>query len=204
LHDPDPQIPIEDSWQAVQRLIQAGTVRYAGLSNHPIDLMARAQSLAPITVAQHQYNLLHRSVESDLLPYVQQHTIGFLAWSPLASGFLTDALDLASLAPQDFRRRHPYAQPATYAKLIKLRQALQPIATGHGRTLSDLALAWLRSQPGVTGAMVGIRNAQEAVAMVDGLAWQLTEDEQMTIQQAVAYWDGERSLPGAARRTAPE
>lgn len=90
------------------------------------------------------------------------------------------------------------------AKLIKLRQALQPIAAGHGKTLSDLALAWLRSQPGVTGAMVGIRNAQEAVAMVDGLAWQLTEDEQMTIQQAVADWDDERSLPGTARRTAPE
>jgi aryl-alcohol dehydrogenase-like predicted oxidoreductase len=195
LHDPDPQIPIEDSWQAVQRLIQTGKVRYAGLSNHPIDLMARAQCVGPITVAQHQYNLLHRSVESDVLPYVQQHAIGFLAWAPLASGFLTDTFDLASLAPEDFRHRHPYAQPATYAKLIKLRQALQPIAAGHGKTLSDLALAWLQSQPGVTGAMVGIRNAQEALAMVDGLAWQLTEDEQMTIQQAAAHWDAERSFP---------
>jgi aryl-alcohol dehydrogenase-like predicted oxidoreductase len=191
LHDPDPQVPIEDSWQAVQQLIQTGMVRHAGLSNHPIDLMERAQRLAPITVAQHQYNLLHRSVESDVLPYVQQRAIGFLAWSPLASGFLTDAFDLASLAPQDFRHRHPYAQPETYAKLITVRQTLQPIAAGHGKTLSDLALAWLCRQPGVTGAMVGIRNAQEAVAMVDGLAWQLTEDEHTIIQQAVAHWDGE-------------
>jgi aryl-alcohol dehydrogenase-like predicted oxidoreductase len=189
LHDPDPQIPIEESWQTVQHLIHAGKVRYAGLSNHPINLMARASSVGPISVAQHQYNLLHRSVESDVLPYVQQHAIGFLAWSPLASGFLTDTFDLAALAPEDFRRRHPYAQPATYAKLIKLRQALQPIAAGNGKTLSDLALAWLQSQPGVTGAMVGIRNAQEAIAMVDGLAWQLTEDEQMTIQHAIAHWN---------------
>src|SRR5205085_10226445 len=113
-----------------------------------------------------------------------QYGIGFLAWSPLASGFLTDAFDLAALAPQDFRRRHPYAQPATYAKLLEVRQALQPIAAGHGKTLSDLALAWLQSQPGVTGAMVGIRNAQEAMAMIDGLAWQLTDDEHMTIRQA--------------------
>ena len=189
LHDPDPQIPIEESWQTVQHLIHAGKVRYAGLSNHPINLMARASSVGPISVAQHQYNLLHRSVESDVLPYVQQHAIGFLAWSPLASGFLTDTFDLASLAPEDFRRRHPYAQPATYAKLIKLRQALQPIAAGNGKTLSDLALAWLQSQPGVTGAMVGIRNAQEAIAMVDGLAWQLTEDEQISIQHAIAHWN---------------
>jgi aryl-alcohol dehydrogenase-like predicted oxidoreductase len=189
LHDPDPQIPIEDAWQTVQQLIQAGTVRYAGLSNHPIDLMARASSIAPITVAQHQYNLLHRSVEGDVLPYVQQHAIGFLAWSPLASGFLTDSFDLASLAPDDFRRRHPFAQPATYAKLIKLRQALQPIAAEHGQTLSNLALAWLQSQSGVTGTMVGIRSAQEALAMVDSLAWQLTEDELTTLQHAIAGWE---------------
>jgi aryl-alcohol dehydrogenase-like predicted oxidoreductase len=190
LHDPDPQIPIEASWQTIQQLIQAGKVRYAGLSNHPIDLMARASSVGPLTVAQHQYNLLHRSVEGDVLPYVQQQAIGFLAWSPLASGFLTDTFDLASLAADDFRRRHPYAQAATYAKLIKLRQALQPIAAGHGKTLSDLALAWLQSQPGVTGMMVGIRNAQEALALGESLAWQLTDDELTAIQQAVADWDG--------------
>jgi aryl-alcohol dehydrogenase-like predicted oxidoreductase len=189
LHDPDPQIPIENAWQTIQRLIQAGTVRYAGLSNHPVDLMARASSIERITVAQHQYNLLHRSVEIDVLPYMQQHAIGFLAWSPLASGFLTDAFDLAALAPEDFRRRHPYAQPVTYAKLAKLRQALQPIAAGRGKTLSDLALAWLQRQPGVTGAMVGIRNPQEAMAMVESLVWQLTEDEHATIQQAIAHWD---------------
>jgi aryl-alcohol dehydrogenase-like predicted oxidoreductase len=194
LHDPDPQVAIEDSWQAIQHLIQAGAVRYAGLSNHSVDLMARAQALAPITVAQHQYNLLHRAAEPDVLPFVQQHTIGFLAWSPLASGFLTDSFDLSSLAPQDFRHRHPYAQPATYAKLLNLRQALRPIAASHGKTLSDLALAWLLRQPGVTGAMVGIRNAQEAVAMVDSLAWQLTEDEHTAIQQAVAHWDDEPPL----------
>ena len=190
LHDPDPQTPIEESWHAVQRLIRAGSVRYAGLSNHPIDLLSRARTIAPVTVVQHQYNLLNRDVEGEVLPYVQRHGIGFLAWSPLASGFLADSFDLSSLAPQDFRRRHPYADPETYAKLTRLRQELQPIAASRGKSLVDLALTWLWTQPGVTGTMVGIRNAREAAAMVAGLAWQLTDAERTGIQQAIEHWDG--------------
>lgn len=190
LHDPDPQIPIEEAWATVQRLIEAGVVRYGGLSNHPPELITRARRVGPVVVAQHQYNLLQRGVEREVLPYLRDQAIGFLAWSPLASGFLADGFDLAALEPQDFRRRHPYAQPEAYARLMLLRQALQPIAAGHGRTLGDLALAWLRAQPGVTGAMVGIRSPREAAAMVDGLAWQLSAGDQAAIQRAMEVWEG--------------
>ncbi|HJZ49148.1 MAG TPA: aldo/keto reductase [Roseiflexaceae bacterium] len=190
LHDPDPQTPIEESWQAVQTLIQAGRVRYAGLSNHPNDLVARAQAIAPVAVVQHQYNLLHRDVEADILPYAQQHGIGFLAWSPLASGFLADDFDLDALAADDFRRRHPYAQPEAFARLTRLRQALQALAASQGKTLVELALAWLCAQPGVTGTMVGIRSPREAAAMVDGPAWQLTDAEHAAIELAIAHWEG--------------
>lgn len=188
-HDPDPRTPIEDSWMEVQRLIEAGKVRFAGLSNHTTDLIDRARALAPIASNQHQYSLLQRGVERDVLPYSQRHGIGFLAWSPLASGFLTDGFDLAALDPRDFRRSHPYAQPQTYARLTALRGVLQTIAADHDKTLVDLALAWALRNPTVTGAIVGIRNAHEASAMLGGIDWRLTAEELATIEQALARWE---------------
>src|SRR5713101_4840331 len=124
-HDPDPNTAIEESWTAMQTLIKEGKVRYSGLSNHTIELMQRAMTVAPITSNQHQYHLLDRSIEHDILPFSQQHGIGVLAWSPRASGFLVDSFDLQSLDPQDFRRRHPYAQEPAYTKLTRVRSMLQ-------------------------------------------------------------------------------
>ncbi len=129
-HDPDPNTPIEESWAAMQSLIEEGKVRYGGLTNHTIDLMERALSVAPVTSNQHQYNLLNREIEHDILPFSQQHGIGVLCWSPLASGFLADGFDLDELDPDDFRRARPYAQEPTFSRLKELRQILQKISSG--------------------------------------------------------------------------
>jgi aryl-alcohol dehydrogenase-like predicted oxidoreductase len=187
-HDPDPHTPIEESWAAMQTLIQAGKVRYAGLSNHTLDLMERALTVAPITSNQHQYNLLYRDIENDVLPYSQLHNIGVLSWSPLASGFLADGFDLESLEPADFRRKHPYTQEPAATRLKQVRHVLQNIAQDHHKTMVDLALAWVLRQPALTGAIVGIRNEQEARTMANGIDWQLTDQELQTIEQALAVW----------------
>lgn len=184
-HDPDPHTPIEESWSAMQTLIQEGKVRYAGLSNHTLDLMERAMTVAPITSNQHQYSLLYRYIENDILPFSHLHTIGVLSWSPLASGFLVDGFDLANLEPGDFRRRHPFAQEPTATHLKQIRHVLQHIAHDHHKTMVDLAVAWVLRQPALTGAIVGIRNEQEARTMANGLDWQLTEQELQTIDQTL-------------------
>jgi aryl-alcohol dehydrogenase-like predicted oxidoreductase len=182
-HDPDPATPIEESWMTMQQLIQEGKVRYAGLSNHPIPLMQRAQALAPITSNQHQYSLLHREIERDVLPFSQQQSIGVLCWSPLASGFLTDGFDLDVLDARDFRRSHPYAQEPRYTWLKHARAALMGIAHGQQKTLVELAIAWVLRQSAVTGAIIGIRNEQEARALPRLLEWKLTSDEIQVIDQ---------------------
>jgi aryl-alcohol dehydrogenase-like predicted oxidoreductase len=187
-HDPDPRTPIEESWAAMQMLIQEGKVRYAGLSNHTPELMQRAMAVAPITSNQHQYHLLNRSIEHDVLPFSHQHDIGVLAWSPRASGFLVDSFDLQSLDPQDFRRRHPYAQEPAYTKLIQVRKMLQEIAQDHDKRLIDLAIAWVLRDPALTGAIIGIRNEQEAMEMVGGVDWELTEQELRAVEDALAVW----------------
>lgn len=187
-HDPDPHTPIEESWSAMQTLIQEGKVRYAGLSNYTIELMQRAMMVAPITSNQHQYHLLDRSIERDVLPFSQQYGIGVLAWAPRASGFLVDTFDLQSLDPQDFRRRHPYAQEPAYTKLVQVRSMLQAIAQDHHRRLIDLAIAWILREPALTGAIIGIRNEQEAMEMASGMDWKLTEQEIQAVEEALVVW----------------
>jgi len=188
-HDPDPNTPIEESWAAMQTLIKEGKVRYGGLSNHTIELMQRAMTVAQITSNQHQYNLLNREIEHDVLPFSQQHTIGVLCWSPLASGFLADGFDLDSLDSNDFRRGRPYAQEPVYSRLKELRRVLQTIAQDHNKTMAELAIAWVLRQPAVTGAINGIRSPQEALAMPGGLNWELTEQELQTIEEALMFWN---------------
>lgn len=188
-HDPDPNTPIEESWAAMQTLIQEGKVRYGGLSNHTIELMQRAMTVAPIMSNQHQYNLLNRDIEHDVLPFSLQHTIGVLCWSPLASGFLVDGFDLDNLDPNDFRRGRPYAQEPTYSRLKELRHVLQTIAQDHHKTMAQLAIAWVLRQPAVTAAINGIRSPQEAQAMPGSLDWKLTDHELQTIEQALSAWN---------------
>jgi len=184
-HDPDPNTPIEESWAAMQSLIEEGKVRYGGLSNHTIDLMQRAMSVAPVTSNQHQYNLLNREIEHDVLPFSQQHGIGVLCWSPLASGYLADGFDLENLDPDDFRRGRPYAQEPTFSRLKQLRQILQKIAQDNNKTMAQLAIAWVLRQSAVTGAINGIRSPQEAMAMLGGLNWKLTDQELHAIEEAL-------------------
>jgi aryl-alcohol dehydrogenase-like predicted oxidoreductase len=188
-HDPDPNTPIEESWVAMQTLIEEGKVRYGGLSNHTIELMQQALTVAPITSNQHQYNLLNREIEHDVLPFSQQHTIGVLCWSPLASGFLADGFDLDSLDPDDFRRGRPYAQEPVYSRLKELRRVLQIISHDHHKTMAELGIAWVLRQPAVTGAINGIRSSQEALAMPGALNWKLTDQELQTIEEALTFWN---------------
>jgi aryl-alcohol dehydrogenase-like predicted oxidoreductase len=188
-HDPDPETPIEESWAALHTLIQEGKLRYGGLSNHPVELMERARAVAPVASTQNQYNLLYRAIEQDVLPFAQQHSIGVLAWSPLASGLLTDNFDLDALHPDDFRRKRSFAQEPAYSRLKQTRASLQAIAQDAGRTLVELAIAWVLRQPALTGAIMGIRSEQEARSMRDALDWKLSDEELVQIAQALQLWE---------------
>jgi aryl-alcohol dehydrogenase-like predicted oxidoreductase len=160
LHDPDPGTPIEQSWQTICDLIDAGTVRAAGLSNHPVELMDRALAVGPVAVVQHQYSLLHRTPETDgVLTWCRQHHVPFLAWSPLASGFLADGFDLAALTPGDLRHHLRWADPRVL-DLTALRRNLGAIASGTGLTMSALAAGWVLAQGALP--IIGARTVAEA------------------------------------------
>jgi aryl-alcohol dehydrogenase-like predicted oxidoreductase len=158
LHDVDPNTPIEESWGEVQRLIEEGKVRYGGISNHPAADVERALTVGPVGALQYQYSLLHRTTEAEILPLAAERGIGVLTWSPLAAGFLADGFEPDRLDPDDFRRTHPFAE----LDLSRLRACLGRIGEGKGRTAAQVALAWVLQSQAVTGAIVGVRTAQEA------------------------------------------
>jgi len=158
VHDPDPATPVEETWAAIADLIGEGLVGAGGLSNHPVELMERARAVAPVAVVQHQYSLLHRAQETDgVLDWCTAHDCAFLAWAPLASGFLTAGFDLTVLAPDDLRHRLPWAA----RDLTRLRGRLATVAARHGVPQHRVALAWTARRPG-TYAIAGARTPAEA------------------------------------------
>ena len=177
IHDPDPRIPIEESWKAVHELVREGKVRYAGLSNHPADLAKRAMRIGPVVSNQLEYNPLERKIEKELLPFCRSNGIGVLGWGSLAEGFLTDNFDLDKLDPNDFRRRHKYSQPENFSRIMKVRNAFSRIAATHGGTMVDTVISWELAQPGITGAIIGIRSEKEAEHMVGGLNLRVSREE---------------------------
>jgi aryl-alcohol dehydrogenase-like predicted oxidoreductase len=153
-HDPDRNVPIEESWGALQELVAEGKVRHGGLSNHPPELVERALAVGPVAALQFQYSALAREPEEDLLPYALEQGLGVIVWSPLASGFLTDGFSLDDLAPDDFRRSHPFAE-------LDVAPTHEELRARGGGSVTRGALEFVLSHRAVTGAIVGIRNERE-------------------------------------------
>jgi aryl-alcohol dehydrogenase-like predicted oxidoreductase len=164
VHDPDPSTPIETTWEALLELQAEGLIGAAGLSNHPPTLLDRAERLGPVAVIQHQYSILHRVPEHDgTLDWCTTHGRPLLAWSPLASGFLTDGFDIELLDPADLRRRLRWATGDREATDRAVR-TLAAIAAEHQRSIAAIALGWLCRHDNVY-PIVGARTPAEAEAL---------------------------------------
>jgi aryl-alcohol dehydrogenase-like predicted oxidoreductase len=153
-HDLDRNVPVEESWGALQELVAEGKVRHGGLSNHPPELVERALAVGPVAALQFQYSVLARTHEEDLLPYALEQGLGVIVWSPLASGYLTDGFSLEGLAQDDFRRTHSFAE-------LDLGQTHDELRARGGGSVTRGALDFVLSNPAVTGAIVGIRSELE-------------------------------------------
>ena len=140
LHDPDSGVPVEETVGAMAELVADGKVRSIGLSNHPADLLERGHAVAPIAVVQHQWSILHHGADAEgARRWCMVAGAEFLAWSPLASGFLVDGFDPEHTAPGDLRRRLPWASGDDARRVSELRTE----ATAAGRSLQDYALSWV-------------------------------------------------------------
>src|SRR4051794_35062291 len=143
-HRVDKAVPIEETVGAMKELVEAGKVRYLGLSEASPETIRRAHAVHPITALQTEYSLWSRDPEAQILPTVRELGIGFVAYSPLGRGFLSGRFRSPSDFPDDdFRRHHPRFQGENFDRNIQLVERVEEMAAAKGVTAGQLALAWV-------------------------------------------------------------
>src|SRR5579875_2605354 len=185
IHWPQPEEDIEEGWTELARLREEGKVRWIGVSNFTVAHMKRAMQIAPITSLQPPYSLLAREAEREILPFAREHGIGVIVYSPMRAGLLAGKMtkERAKNLPQDdWRRRDKDFQEPHLSRNLQLVEILKNIAERHGRTPGEVALAWTLNNPAVTGAIVGLRRADQVQGVVGALSFRLTPDEVSEIE----------------------
>lgn len=171
---------IEEGWTELAKMQQEGKVRWIGVSNFSVAQMERAARIAPITSLQPLYSLLDRGVEAEILPYCEANQIGVINYSPMGAGLFTGAMTAeraAALPADDWRSRNPNFQQPRLARHLALADILKDIGAAHGRTAGEVAIAWTLRLSAVTGAIVGVRNAQQVEGIIGAMDFRLSAEE---------------------------
>ena len=147
LHRIDPKVEIEETIGALKELVEAGKVRYIGVSEAAPATIRRAHKVHPLTALQTEYSLFERSPErNDVLATIRDLGIGFVSYSPLGRGFLTGQAKAATLDPSDFRKMDPRWSDENIAKNQQIVDRIGAVATQKGVTPGQIALAWTIAQ----------------------------------------------------------
>src|SRR3954470_20156458 len=184
-HRVDPETPIEETVGAMKELVEAGKVRFLGMSEAAPDTIRRAHDVHPISALQTEYSLWSRDPEDEILQTVRELGIGFVAYSPLGRGFLSGEITSPDdLAKNDFRRTNPRFQGENFQRNLDLVERVKEIAAEKGVTPSQLALAWLLHQGEDIVPIPGTKRRKYLEENVAAADIQLTEDELRRIDEA--------------------
>jgi aryl-alcohol dehydrogenase-like predicted oxidoreductase len=185
-HRVDPDVPIEEVAGAVKDLIDAGKVRYFGLSEAGPDIIRRAHAVQPVSVLQTEYSIFERAVEAEVLPAVRELGIGFVPYSPLGRGFLTSEVKPASEYPDDDMRSWDERwQPGNYEKNVEAIDRLKELAQSKDISVTQLALAWLLAQGGDIVPIPGTRSEKHLAENVGAADVELSAEDLDRIQEIV-------------------
>jgi len=199
---------VEDSWAEMGRLIEEGKVRQAGVSNFSVALLERCRTIRSVDSLQPPFSLIRREAAAGEIPWCFGHNTGVIVYSPMQSGILTDGFSaerVAALAPDDWRRRATEFKEPNLSRNLALRDALRPIARRYGATVSAVAVAWTLGWPGVTGAIVGARSAEQVDGWIRAATLELSAEDLEEIASAIARTKagaGPAKPTGAVARTA--
>jgi aryl-alcohol dehydrogenase-like predicted oxidoreductase len=189
IHWPDHNTPYDEPIRALEALKQAGKIRHYGVSNFSPAMMAVCESVGHLTANQVGYHMFDRRMEKAVLPYCQAHGIGFMAYGTLAFGLLTGAFSPeTTFVDWDWRSSGnafglPLFQRESMLKELKVVARLRGLAAGYGKSVAQLAIAWVLGHPAVSVALVGMRNEKELKENVAAADWRLTAEDRATIDR---------------------
>jgi aryl-alcohol dehydrogenase-like predicted oxidoreductase len=198
VHAPDPDVPLEETLDALDGLVRAGKVRALGVSNFPAWLLAWSVALqdrhgwSPFVSLQPQYSLVERSIETESLPFCRAAGLGALPWGPLGAGFLTGRYSRDEPPPEGSRMADAADEleeaPARRAieRNFKVVDEARAIAEAKGATVSQVALAWLLGTEGVTAPIVGPRTDEQLEDLLGAVDVELTDEERAQLERHAA------------------
>jgi aryl-alcohol dehydrogenase-like predicted oxidoreductase len=194
-HRVDPNVEIEETVGAMKELVDAGKVRYLGLSEAGPETIRRAHDVHPISALQTEYSLWSRDPEQGILEATRELGIGFVAYSPLGRGFLTGANKSPDdLDEGDFRRGNPRFRREVFDKNMELVRVVEEIADGHDVKPSQIAIAWVLSRGDDVVPIPGTKRVKYLEENVAAAEIELTEDDLRRLDEAfpVGAAEGER------------
>jgi aryl-alcohol dehydrogenase-like predicted oxidoreductase len=195
IHWPRPDEDIEEAWGTIADLVREGKVRYGGVSNFSVEQLKRVQPIHPVASLQPPYSMLERGVEEELLPYCAANDIGVVAYSPMQAGLLTGKYTrerIAGLPDDDWRKGSSHFSEPAISATLALIERLRPIAERNGRTLAQLAIAWVLRRPEVTAAIVGARRPSQIEETAPAGDWVLSQEDTAEVDALLA--ERERAL----------
>jgi aryl-alcohol dehydrogenase-like predicted oxidoreductase len=186
-HRVDPETPIEETVGAMKGLVEAGKVRYLGLSEAGPETIRKAHAVHPISALQSEYSLFTRGVEDEVLPTVRELGIGFVPYSPLGRGFLTGRWRSIEDMPENDTRsaRFPRFAEENFQKNVELADKVREVADGKGITPGQLALAWLLAQGNDIVPIPGTKRRKYLEENARAAGVTLTEDDLASIEEAM-------------------
>jgi aryl-alcohol dehydrogenase-like predicted oxidoreductase len=189
-HRVDTDVPIEETVGAMAELVDAGKVRFLGLSEASAESIARAAKVHPISALQSEWSLWSRDIEDGQLPAARELGIGIVPYSPLGRGFLTGRFKSADdLDPDDFRRHSPRFQGENFSRNLALVERVNELAQGHGCTPGQLALAWVMAQGDDVVPIPGTKRRRYLDENLDAAAISLSAEDLRQIDEVASSVD---------------
>ncbi|HEY1853337.1 MAG TPA: aldo/keto reductase [Solirubrobacterales bacterium] len=186
-HRIDPSVPIEETVGAMGELVEAGKVRYLGLSEASAETIRRGHATHPITAVQSEYSLWTRDPEDEVLPALRELGIGFVAYSPLGRGFLTGAIrSLDDLPEDDWRRSNPRFQEQALEENLRLADRVAELAEGIGATPAQVALAWVLAKGGDVVPIPGTKSPQRLEENAAATELELSAEQVAELDEAIS------------------
>jgi aryl-alcohol dehydrogenase-like predicted oxidoreductase len=184
IHWADPTTPISETMEAVELLIQQGKVRYAGVCNYTADQMAEAGKTVKIVSNQVPYSMVNRGIEEVVVPYCISNKKGILAYSPLERGLLTGKIKPGHVfAEGDHRAELKHYSDENVTRVNAFLERIRPLAADKGLSLGQLVLRWTIDKPGITVALAGARNAEQATQNAKAGETSLSAEEMALIDR---------------------